>query len=397
MALAGMWLLLRTMPPNRKSADPGYDRHQIRLGSLAAAGLCFGLSFLMKQPGILFGFFAVTYWIFCNRKLPRKTLAAGGAALIVGLAIPYCITFLFVLKAGVFHKFWFWTWTYARQYASLTDAHFGWIHLRGLFPWVVRPFPLWVFAVVGLLSPLWCTHTRPQAGFLIGFLVTSFVAVSPGLYFHPHYWIVFLPVGALAIGVGFESIRHDLLQSNFFRWAALPLICFVLIYLTAVYGQWKAYYRLDPIALSRKMYPGQKFPEDKKIADFIKGRARPGDRIGIFGNEPEICFYTHLRCATTNLYIYPMLEKQRFARQMQSDMERELESAPPRFFVYVDSWYRILTPNHEDDRQFMDWGWEFAHRGYKLVYQIRSMDDEELSRPLYDERSSWNVFERIEQ
>jgi hypothetical protein len=397
MALAGMWLLLCAMPPNRESADPEDSRHQVRLGLLFAAGLCFGLSFLMKQPGILFGFFAAIYWFFCNRKLPRKTLAAGGAALIVGTLIPYGITSLIMLKVGVFGKFWFWTWTYARQYAGLTDVRWGWIHLRVMFPWVVRPLPLWAFAVVGLLSPLWCSRTRPHAGFLSGFLVTSFVAVCPGLYFHPHYWIVFLPAGALAIGVGLESIRDDLLQSKFRRWASIPLIYFVLIYVTAVYGQWKAFYRLDPVALSRKMYPGSNFQEEVKIADFIKSRAHDGDRIGIFGNEPEICFYTHLRCATTNMYIYPMLEKQRYAKQMQREMERELESAPPRFFVYIDSWYRILTPNHVDDRAFMNWGWDFAHRGYKLVYQIRPTDDRGLSQPLYGASVSLNVFERIDQ
>ena len=395
MALAGICLLLYAMPLNRKSTDPEDSPHPNRLGLLFASGLCLGLSFLMKQPGIVFGFFAVIYWFLSNRRLPRKTLAMGGAALILGILVPYGITSLVMLKAGAFHKFWFWTWTYAHQYATLTDFHWGWAHLRTIFPWIVRPFALWVFAGVGLLSPLWCSHTRPHAGFLVGFLVTSFVAVSPGLYFYPHYWIVFLPAGALAIGAGLESIRHELLQSKFSRWASVPLIYFVLIYLAAVYAQWRAFYRLDPIALSRKMYLGQMFPEDIKIADFIKSRARPGDRIGIFGNEPEICFYTHLRCATTNMYIYPMLEKQKFAKQMQSEMERELESAPPRFFVYMDSWYGITTPNREDDRAFMKWGWDFAHCGYKLVYQIPKMEGEDVSRPLFGKRIAIDVFERI--
>ena len=395
MALAGIWLLLCAMPSGPEPADSGGSRNQLRLGFLFAAGLCFGLSFLMKQPGILFGFFAVIYWFSRNRKLPRKTLALRSGTLILGILIPYAITCLIMLKTGAFQRFWFWTWTYASQYATLTDLHWGWIHLRVIFPWIVRPFSLWIFAAVGLLSPLWCSHTRPHAGFLTGYSVTSFVAVCPGLYFHPHYWIVFLPVGALAIGVGLESIRCELLRSKFARWASVPLIYFVLIYAAAVYTQWKAFYHLDPIALSRKMYPGARFPEDVKIADFIKGRAHPGDRIGIFANEPEICFYTHLRCATTNMYIYPMLEKQKFAKQMQLEMERELENAPPRFFVYMDSWYWNLTPTHRDDRPFMDWGWDFAHHGYQLVYQIPAMDDGELTTHQYGERDSMDVFERI--
>jgi hypothetical protein len=41
MALAGMWLLVCAMPPNPTSADPQEPRHQIQLGLLFAAGLCF--------------------------------------------------------------------------------------------------------------------------------------------------------------------------------------------------------------------------------------------------------------------------------------------------------------------------------------------------------------------
>ena len=396
MALAGILLLLYAMPlRNAESRDSGTSRRRTSL--LFSSGLCFGLSFLMKQPGILFAIFAGIYWLYRDRKLPWRMLAIRGGALVAGTVTPYIVTCLIMLKAGVFHNFWFWTWTYARQYAGLTPYSEGWRYLKMFIQWAVRPFALWAFVIVGLVSPLWSMRARAHAGFLAGFLITAFIAVCPGLYFRPHYWIVLLPAGALAISVAIDSLRQLLLESRFRRFAALPLLFFVLIYATSVRGQWKAFYSLDPVALSLKMYdPGQDFPLDVQIAEFIKARAHTGDQIAILGSEPEICFYTHLRCATSYIYMYPLMEPQSFAKEMQAQMKRELESAPPRFLVYVDdSWSWNWKPTLEENRAFLDWTWQFAHTDYRLAYQLPVVDDGKYAESLFSGTASFYVFEHV--
>jgi hypothetical protein len=397
MALAGILLLLYAIPLRNAGSGELQNSHR-RSGTLLlfVAGLCFGLSFLMKQPGILFGMFAGIYWLYCERKLPKRQLLIGAGALILGTLLPYAITCLLLLRAGVFHNFWFWTWTYAGQYAGLTPLHEGLRYLKMFMNWAVRPFALWAFALVGLLSPIWSRRARAHAGFLAGFLVTAFLAVCPGLYFRPHYWIVLLPAGALAIGVAIDSLREVLLESRFRRFALVPLLIFVLIYATSVRGQWKAFYRLDPVTLSLKMYdPGQDFPLDVQIADFIKARAHVGDEVAVLGSEPEICFYTHLRCATSYIYVYPLMEPQSFAKQMQAQMKRELDSAPPRFLVYVDnSWSWGWKPTLEENQAFLDWTWQFAHSGYKLVHQLPVVDDGKDTESLFSDRACFYIFER---
>ena len=397
MALAGILLLLYAMPLRNGASGELEDlHHRSRTALLFAAGLCFGLSFLMKQPGILFGMFAGAYWLYCERRLPSRKLFVRAAALIAGTVIPYGITCLILLRAGVFHNFWFWTWTYARQYAGLMPVHEGWLLLKMFMNWAVRPFALWAFAIVGLLTPIWSRRARAHAGFLGGFVIAAFLAVCPGLYFRPHYWIVLLPAGALAIGVGIDSLRELLLESRFRRFAYVPLLIFLLIYAASVRGQWRAFYRLDPAALSLKMYdPGQDFPLDVQIADFIKSRAHPGDQIAVLGSEPEICFYTHLRCATSYIYMYPLMEAQSFAKQMQAQMRRELESAPPRFVVYVDdSWSWAWKDTLEENRAFLDWTWQFAHSGYTLAYHLPVVDDGKFTKSLFGDRAAFYVFER---
>src|SRR5262249_19811270 len=109
MALAGILLLLYAMPLRDAGSGVAGDlHHRSRTALLFASGFCFGLSFLMKQPGILFGIFAGAYWLYCERKLPKQQLLIRAAALIAGTLAPYVITCLIMLKAGVFHNFWFW-------------------------------------------------------------------------------------------------------------------------------------------------------------------------------------------------------------------------------------------------------------------------------------------------
>ena len=77
-ALAGILLLLYALESERSSLYFG-------------SGLCLGLAFLMKQPGILFAVFAGSYWLWREWRLPftSRRVAVRGAALFAGLALPF--------------------------------------------------------------------------------------------------------------------------------------------------------------------------------------------------------------------------------------------------------------------------------------------------------------------
>lgn len=364
-ALPGLLLLLYAIRP-RQPMD------HMSTSLLFASGLCFGLAFLMKQPGILFAVFAGLYWLWRERKLPTRNLMLRGGALVAGTLLPYGVMCLLLLKAGVFHNFWFWTWSYAREYGSINRLSDGWRFLKIFLHWAVRPFVLWALVGIGLVSPLWSRCARAHAGFSAGFFFFSCVAVSIGLYFRPHYFILFLPAAALCIGIAVACTQQDMQRFGIGWLAFLPFVFFLFAYVVSIRGQWKSFYRLDPVALSRKMYDhSQAFPEDVRVADFIKARSTANDKIGIIGSEPEICFDAHLRCASSYLYMYPLMEPQKYARQMQAEFMQELQHARPRFLVYVDdehSWN--WEPTLEENRGFLDRAWNFAHDGYQLVDQV---------------------------
>ena len=381
-ALAGILLLLRAIDT---------ERTWIFFGS----GVCFGLAFLMKQPGILFAVFAGFYWLWgeWKRPLPWRNLAVRGGALFAGLVLPFGVSCLLLLRAGVFSSFWFWTWSYAREYGSIITLREAWPLLRASLPWVVRPFVIWEIVAVGLAAPVWSRFGRAHGGFVASFFLFSVLAVCPGLYFRPHYFVLVLPAAALCAGIAVSAVRQSLLERRFGRLVLwLPVLCFAVLFVISVRGQYKTYFRLDPVALNRKIFDRDPFLEAVEVGGYIKAHSEEQDTIGMFGSEPEICFYAGRHCASSFLYTYPLLEKQKYAEQMRSDMLQQVQEARPRFLVYADvarSWGTPATL--EENRGFLETAWAYVHGNYELVEQVAVAGD---PGHLWGDRAYLYVFRR---
>src|SRR5271155_3644985 len=167
------------------------DSH--RLSTLCWSGLFFGVAFVMKQPGLLFGAFGAFYMTAAEwprrRSLPAKLLVFAAA-----LAAPFVLTCLLLWRAGVFEKFWFWTFTYARAYASEVSLSDGRAEFAETFPVILKQnAALWTLAAAGLMRSWWSKASRPSAAIATALLGFSFLAVCPGLYFRGHYFLLLLP------------------------------------------------------------------------------------------------------------------------------------------------------------------------------------------------------------
>ena len=90
-------------------------------GRLFGSGLLFGLGVLMKQPAVFFVLFGTLYLLVKNsqRRLGFKTVLVRNVVFGAGVIFPFGITSLLLWSTGVFDKFWFWTVSYAREYATM--------------------------------------------------------------------------------------------------------------------------------------------------------------------------------------------------------------------------------------------------------------------------------------
>jgi len=340
-AIAGLLLLLSAMESGRA-------------WTFFWSGVLFGVAFLAKQHGIFFAMFGAGWLVWKHPggwERTARRLAIFGAAVV----LPFAATCLILWMAGVFPKFWFWTFQYARAYASENSLRDGYDNLKDQVPYLLRHnLALWALALVGLVVA-WCKRaTRSQALFLTGFLLASAAAVCPGLYFREHYFVLLLP--AIAMGAG--------VVAGSFRGWGVWLFAAALVFSVASQGRFL--FRETPFQVSRELYALNPFPEAIPISDYIRRHSTPETRIAVMGSEPEIYFYAHRHSATGYIYTFALSEDQPYAAQMRDEMIQEVRTAQPEYVVLVDS-LDLWADRSDGKPTVFSWWGGYAPGRYDIV------------------------------
>ena len=338
--------------------------------SFAFAGALLGLSVLMKQNGIFFFVLGLCWlvWDEWNRApFDGRLSVRRGSAFLLGAALPVAALLLLLTLQGVFGKFWFWTIQYAREYVSEVSLAQAWQNFERTWAGVAENnAPLWLLAVAGL-PLLWVVRWPQNSRFrLTALLLLSLLAVSPGLYFRHHYFILLLPAAGLFSGVAAMSLERwfrGLLPPPGARVAAFS----VLLIAAAAYTVSSAKYlfSMPPDAISRTSYGANPFVESPEIARYIQQHSEPADRIAVLGSEPQIYFYANRRSATGHIYTYGLMEKQRYSMQMQDEMIQEITAVHPKYLVFVGisaSWL-----GRDPNEKILVWSQAYMNQCYEIV------------------------------
>jgi hypothetical protein len=354
-ALAGMlWLL--------KAIETG------RIWLFSASGFLAGLAFIMKQPGIFFVLFALAYLLCLEMRKQNKDwigLAARAAAFSLGAAAPFGLTCAILYAAGVFNQFWFWTFSYAQAYGTLTSFGTGMQLFSDSFGSIAGANPfIWLVVALGLAATIIHPSGRDSAGFTIGLLFFSFLAVCPGWYFRTHYFVLMLPAVALLAGAAVET------ASRFFRERApaldrVPVLIIIVIFAFSVYRGSEYFFVLTPVDACRTSYGVSSFPASLEIGKYIDNHAKPDATILVLGSEPQIYFYAKRHSATSFIYVYSLMENQPYALTMQQDMIAEAERAHPEYIVLVLdplSWTRTV----QSETTMLRWADKYLAAEYVL-------------------------------
>jgi hypothetical protein len=364
-AIAGILLLLLAVD---------FNKHWL----FFCSGFSFGLSFLMKQPGALFIVFGVFYLAYLEwtRGLEWSRSGIRLALLLLGSAIPFAGVCLLYLATGNFSRFWFWTFHYARAYEAIVPLWRGWGSFKEAISVIVSAaWPLWLISALGLIAALWRPKLPSRTVFVVGFLVFSFAAVCPGLYFRWHYFILLLPAISLLSGIAVSRATAMLRDGSVSFLATVPIILFAIALIVSTAHDSEFFFAKDLDSACHRLYGTNPFPEARRVSEFIRSRAEANDEIAVIGSEPEIYFYSRLRSATGFVYMYPLMEHQPFAITMQQEMEREVETANPRFVVFVSeaaSWLR----REDSESGIFDWSAKFERDHYKLIGVVDLMGDD---------------------
>ncbi len=349
-----------------------------QMSLLLISGLCFGAAVSMKQHAVLFLIFAVLYFVWCFWKNPasdKKYFSTGSAIFLLSAITPYALIVLWMLNAGSFANFWFWTVQYAGEYSSGVPLTLGWNEFTRSFGIIaLSQLPLWILAGSG--GVLLCIKKRDCADrpFVFGFILFSLLANCPGLYFRKHYFILLLPAVAVLVGGGLSSVGR--LFSSLKRVQITPLLPVFLLGVAVTYGFYnerEIFFTLTPLEVSRATYGANPFPESIQIANYIKNNTTPNDTIAVLGSEPEILFYADKLSATGHIYMYGLMEGHQYAERMQMQMIYEIEAARPAYIVFVNvetSWL-----NQESSVQTVfNWSRSYIGKQYDRVGVVDIID-----------------------
>ena len=354
----GGFLLLLVAAENRRGA------------AFYFAGLLFGTAFIVRQPALFFVIFGLLLiWqnemrlSYENRRAAKRTLL-----FCLGAAVPFALICIAMSMGGVFRRFWFWTVIYVRQYGSEMPFALGWQAFQKNVVAVIQPnLPLWLIGSMGLICIGLHKSARRYAFTSVSFFVCSFLTVCPGFYFRPHYFVQLLPALALFSGVAVSTATDFLRNKNIsFVLGGAPVIIFAATWMTSVLWQREFLFIQSPVQACRATYGSNPFPESIPIANYIAAHTTPKERIAVIGSEPQIYFYAHRHCATGYILIYPLMDRNPIASQMQQAMISEIIESNPKYLVLVNvraSW----LPGANSDTTIAHWAEQFCRTNCEIV------------------------------
>jgi hypothetical protein len=233
---------------------------------------------------------------------------------------------------------------------------------------------LWALAACGLVALALDPVARKRAGFVLALVAASALAIVPGFFFRPHYFVLTLPAAALLAGIAVSTLARRMPASlpRPLR-AGVPALLLACALGSALASEGRYLFASTPDEVARTTYGLNPFPESIEIARFLRERTTAEDRIAVFGSEPQIYFYAGRRAATGYIYMYPLMETHDLAGRMQDEMILEVAGAKPRFLVYVRVGTSWLARSGSHGR-VIDWYADTSTRQYRRVGLIELSD-----------------------
>jgi hypothetical protein len=135
------------------------------------------------------------------------------------------------------------------------------------------------------------------------------------------------------------------------------------------------FFTLPVIKATRLIYGLNPFAESLEIAKYIREHSQKNDKVAVLGSEPQIYFYSDRKSATRHLYMYPLMEKHTYARQMQAEMMQEIEGAQPTFVVVANLSGSWASP--ELSPMLQDWAQDYLNSEYEISGVVDILSHEE--------------------
>lgn len=303
------------------------EQHRTTL-RLAAAGLCLGFAFTVKQPAVVFILFAIGVLMW----MPGTIWQRLGRPFLLGLMtlVPFCGMAGYFYTQGRFDDFWLWTFTMPTAQTVGADETMGYI--SKLVPRMVgNHVVFWVLGVASLALVPFTNFSRQQKIWAVGLLVLSILSAAIGLGFMPHYFVPAIPWAALGIAASLYWASQKSGSSGLFTGASAGLIALPVLL------NFSYFFSPNYPEILEKCYPWNGFAEAKAVAKELKKRIKPGERIAIYGSEPQINYYTGTEHCSPHLFMYPVVREHKLKNQFQQQFLADMAACDAEYVVLTAS------------------------------------------------------------
>lgn len=347
--VAGAACALLGSTPKLEGPDPNTEQYGVAplaaawwlsargtVGSAAGAGALSAAGMLMNPgfaPVVLVVAIGLWFQGGSEQRLRRFLAAAGGG---VAAAVPFA---LWLLAVGALDDFWVQVIGKAGDVVSQDGS--GGFATRPLFDFTGRG--LYALGAAGALLGLSRRELRQPSAAALLWVVLMWLRVKSSSYEFAHHYYLGVPGIAAGIGLGGAAAAHWVRGRR--PWAepvAWALVAVGLAATTYVYVGRDERAAFQRPADERTQFP--RYAEAYPVADFIRGRTRPGALIFVAGNNAVVYWRADRRAPTRFFADYPLTEPGYRAQRLRSLARRPPDAVAvlPGGSFFLDDTRRLL-------------------------------------------------------
>lgn len=311
---------------------------EARKGFLLSAflpGVLFAWAILTKQNAL---FLVMGYFIpFLLLNIRNRSVFTRLGFLAAGIFSLSFLTIAALWLQGAWPDFIYWVFKYPSQiYTQSVSIPKGVDLFSSFFKQVfwMTPF-LWLTSLLGLIIPFFgrtksvsSRHLYVVFGFIFGLL-----SICPGLRFYGHYWLLWLPSIALAVGAFAEAIQERIPKA---RQSMIMVAAMGVYLLSHITYQNKLYWKPNILQWERIVYGKNPNYEIKKICEELEAlNLTDGDLI-VFGSEPQAYFYLDIAPPSPHVFLSFLNKKHDRRVQMQEEFTNAIKNQKPSYALFVN-------------------------------------------------------------
>ncbi len=331
-------------------------------------GFLLGWSFWIKQ-NMLFPLSFLALWAGYALWIRRETSFRRVGLVLLGFISGPFLTTLWIVIHGGWSDMLYWMLTYpATVYTQSISWSKGLEYLISFLNYSAPHSMIWVaLACLGFIAHFFLKKGVWGRATPALFAVFSLLAVSPGLRFYGHYWILVLPALALGVGALWEFMGVQIGRNLSSKYKDLLLAALLLcVFAFHFSNQRNVYIKPSVESWARRSYGNNPFLEIQDIASKLKTYGNVKEEVAVMGSEPQLYVYLKQTPFTAHTFITFLNKRHPRRGKMRSEFTSDVQGEKPLYLVFVNHPYSwsITEGDHQDVYQ---WAYRYAKNQYRPI------------------------------